>query len=65
VVFTSAKTGAGIAELLDVIVRLLPNPTEGNAPVYVSTPAAGGAPSPESGRCAPACCTNGCRAPAC
>jgi elongation factor G len=27
VVFASAKTGAGIAELLDVIVRLLPNPT--------------------------------------
>src|SRR5205085_825070 len=42
VVFASAKTGAGIAELLEVIVKLLPNPTEGNAPVYVSTPAAGG-----------------------
>lgn len=37
VVFTSAKTGAGISELLDVIVRLLPNPTEGNPPRYVST----------------------------
>jgi elongation factor G len=35
VVFTSAKTGAGIGELLDVIVQLLPNPTEGNPPVYV------------------------------
>jgi elongation factor G len=44
VVFTSAKTGAGIAELLEVIVKLLPNPTEGNAPVYVSTPAGGGEP---------------------
>src|SRR3954471_17084010 len=32
VVFTSAKTGAGIQELLEVIVRLLPNPTEGNPP---------------------------------
>ena len=43
VVFTSATTGAGIAELLDVIVRLMPNPTEGNPPVYVQTPAEGGA----------------------
>ena len=34
VVFTSAKTGAGIAELIDVIARLLPNPAEGNPPVY-------------------------------
>ena len=38
VVFTSAKTGAGVAELLDIIVKLLANPTEGNPPVYVSTP---------------------------
>ena len=37
VVFTSAKTGVGMAELLDVIVKLLPNPNEGNAPRYVST----------------------------
>ncbi len=42
VVFTSAKTGAGIAELLDVIVKLMPNPAEGNPPVYVNTPAGGG-----------------------
>jgi len=44
VVFTSARTGAGVAELLDVIVKLLPNPAEGNPPSYVSEPAAG-APS--------------------
>src|SRR2546421_7619231 len=37
VVFTSAKTGAGIGELLDIIVQLLPNPLEGNPPVYVKT----------------------------
>jgi elongation factor G len=37
VVFTSARTGAGIAELIDVIVQLLPNPAEGNPPVYVKT----------------------------
>ncbi len=28
--FVSARTGAGVKELLDVMVRLLPNPTEGN-----------------------------------
>jgi elongation factor G len=32
VCFTSARTGAGIQELLDVIVKLAPNPTEGNPP---------------------------------
>jgi len=28
--FTSARTGAGVAELLDICVKLLPNPHEGN-----------------------------------
>ena len=37
VVFTSAKTGAGIRQLLNVIVELLPNPAEGNPPVYIKT----------------------------
>ena len=32
--FTSAANGAGIAELLDVFVRLLPNPMEGNPPLF-------------------------------
>ncbi|MNM78125.1 Elongation factor G [compost metagenome] len=32
--FTSAATGAGVEELLDVFVRLLPNPTEGNPPLF-------------------------------
>ena len=45
VVFTSATTGAGISELLDVIVRLMPNPAEGNPPVYVQTPVDGGVAS--------------------
>jgi elongation factor G len=45
VVFCSAKTGAGVQELLEVIVRLLPNPAEGNAPAYVNVPADGGEPS--------------------
>jgi len=43
VVFTSAKTGAGVAELLEVIVKLLPSPAEGNPPVYVKTPGDGSA----------------------
>src|SRR5262245_16305048 len=55
VVFTSARTGAGIKELLEVIVQLLPNPTEGNPPAYISTPAGGGEPAelvpvPDPGR---------------
>ncbi|MDI4634904.1 elongation factor G [Pelomonas sp. V22] len=35
VCFTSARNGAGVAELLDVIERLLPNPTEGNPPQFL------------------------------
>jgi elongation factor G len=34
VCFVSAKNGAGIAELLDVFVKLMPNPTEGNPPLF-------------------------------
>ncbi len=33
--FVSARTGAGVRELLDVIERLLPNPAEGNAPPFM------------------------------
>ena len=46
VVFTSAKTGAGIAELLEVIVKLLANPAEGNPPVYISTASGDGDAKP-------------------
>ena len=35
VCFASAETGAGIAELLRIFTRLLPNPTEGNAPPFL------------------------------
>ncbi|MDD3528500.1 MAG: elongation factor G [Gallionellaceae bacterium] len=35
VCFVSAQTGAGVAELLDIAARLLPNPTEGNPPLFV------------------------------
>ena len=34
VCFVSAKSGAGIAELLDVLVKLAPNPAEGNPPLF-------------------------------
>ena len=35
VCFVSARSGAGVAELLDVIVKLLPNPSEGNPPEFL------------------------------
>ena len=35
VCFVSARSGAGVAELLDVMVKLLPNPTEGNPPQFL------------------------------
>jgi elongation factor G len=34
ILFTSAASGAGIEELLDVFVRLLPSPLEGNPPLF-------------------------------
>ena len=35
VCFVSARSGAGVGELLDIVVKLLPNPTEGNAPEFL------------------------------
>jgi elongation factor G len=35
VCFVSARSGAGVRELLDVIVRLLPDPTESNPPTFL------------------------------
>jgi len=35
VCFVSARNGAGVAELLDVFVKLMPSPVEGNAPQLV------------------------------
>ncbi len=35
VCFVSARTGAGVPELLDVIHKLLPSPTEGNPPDFL------------------------------
>jgi len=34
VCFVSARNGAGVKELADVFVKLLPNPTEGNPPLF-------------------------------
>jgi elongation factor G len=34
VCFVSARTGAGVQDLLDVIARHLPNPAEGNPPLF-------------------------------
>jgi elongation factor G len=36
VCFVSAKTGAGVAELLDIIDKLLPNPLEANLPDFLN-----------------------------
>ncbi|MGJ3699644.1 elongation factor G [Variovorax sp. AFSI2.2] len=35
VCFVSSRSGAGVAELLDVIVKLLPDPTEANPPEFL------------------------------
>jgi elongation factor G len=49
VCFVSARTGAGVQDLLDVVVRHLPNPTEGNAPLFLK----GDGEAAESFRSAP------------
>lgn len=33
--FTSAETGVGVPELLQIIVQLMPSPTEGNPPPFI------------------------------
>jgi len=43
VCFTSARTGAGVADLLDVMARHLPNPREGNPTLFVKGTGAGAA----------------------
>ncbi|MDD2881805.1 MAG: elongation factor G [Rhodoferax sp.] len=34
ILFVSAKTGAGVPQLIDVLVKLAPNPAEGNPPPF-------------------------------
>ncbi len=36
VCFVSARTGAGVAELFDMFAKLMPNPLEGNPPLFVT-----------------------------
>lgn len=44
VCFVSARSGAGVRELLDVFDKLLPNPTEGNPPAFLKGEGAGAVP---------------------
>jgi elongation factor G len=42
--YISAETGAGIPELLEILVRLMPNPSEGNPPPFMKGEGAGLSP---------------------
>ena len=42
--FVSSRTGAGVPELLDVIAKLLPNPTESNPPQFLRGEGEGAVP---------------------
>ncbi|ODV09621.1 MAG: elongation factor G [Rubrivivax sp. SCN 70-15] len=44
VCFVSARSGAGVAELLDIAVRLLPDPTEANPPDFLKGEGASAVP---------------------
>ena len=44
VCFVSAETGAGVPELLRIFARLMPNPTEGNAPPFFKGEGGGAQP---------------------
>jgi elongation factor G len=44
VCFTSAQTGAGVKELLEICARLMPNPAEGNPPKFFKGEDANAAP---------------------
>jgi elongation factor G len=44
ILFVSARTGVGIAELLEVIVKLAPNPAEGNPPPFLKGEGASATP---------------------
>lgn len=44
VCFVSARSGVGVAELLDIIVKLMPNPGEANPPAFLRGEGAAAAP---------------------
>lgn len=44
VCFVSARSGAGVRDLLEVFARLMPNPTEGNPPQFLKGEGAGAEP---------------------
>ena len=44
VCFVSARNGAGVAELLDIMVKLMPNPAEGNPPQFLKGEGAAATP---------------------
>ncbi|MCC7258511.1 MAG: elongation factor G [Gammaproteobacteria bacterium] len=48
VCFASAQTGAGIDQLLDILGRLMPDPTEGNPPRFLQGAGADARPVPVS-----------------
>lgn len=53
VCFVSARTGAGVRELLDILGRLAPDPTEGNPPAFLKGEGDAAVPVevvPDSGR---------------
>ena len=53
--FVSARTGAGVPELLDVIARLLPDPTESNPPKFLKGEGADAQPLQRRARPRPPC----------
>ncbi len=54
ILFVSARTGAGVPQLLDVLAHLAPSPAEGNAPPFLRRVPGSDAPEPFQARPDPA-----------
>jgi hypothetical protein len=66
VCFCSARSGAGVAELLDALERLMPNPAEGNPPPFLEGSRPRPAPTPQDPTPRPMCwpmCSRSCPTP--